>query len=370
MSFRSPRESAMFNERFDPETRAAVQEEENYPLNEDEEIIFQRTMKFEEDKPTMDDFNIPEKQRQRDQAWLSEKKRQKDAFKPKRGRILEYALTTQIESSDWLGSNCQTFETTEFDDRKGTDLVFEWQEQENGHPIHLAVDVTVGESQECIATKEKNIKEDLESGKLAWVKYFKSPHNPNIEGAIRHIPKVIIALSREGTGSLCKDIVNKSPGEMIDNPEQLLILEQIKQQMIDQIEYILGLLLEEIALHVNQLNKEGKDQLIELVTQSSQLSNHPETIKQVIVTLQNQKEMLRQLNAWNKISMHFDNIGKHQTILELAENLIKEKSDLLEPQVVRQAADLKKTNIVLGRVKERQSSWHLPYRLQNLAEAA
>ena len=372
MTIRRPDQIAMHNEEG-----PAVIEERRYPPDENEQKIHQEARKALEERPTIhdDDFKgiyTPE-EIAADQARLDEIKKAQKYPATVRAVILEHVIFSHSENSNWLTTQDResyTVQTTEFDDKVNhTDMVVEWIE--DGEIRRLAIDVTTSETNGPIAQSESQIEEEIKSGNLATVKYFKSQAEPNKVGEISGIPRVIIAMDRETIKKLCGDFVTKNPRELEYSHEQLLILEEIREQMSDQIEYALKLLFEEIEKIFVGLGQQEKAELRILLRKALSLEKDPDQLPNVLHTLENQGNLLDFLQKTPATSRYLEVIGKQRIIQDIVRNIIKEKSDS-RPDMVQQAADNieGEGNIVLRRTRDRLRNFEVPPRLLALARVA
>lgn len=372
MGFPRPDQAAMRNEENEiwNSKDAATHEKKRYPLDKNEQEILKRAKKMEKSRPVLGDFVNDQNKNEiaRNQAWL-EKTKKNFQEKTDRATILEYAILDQAERSNWLGENCYTIETTEYDDTANqVDFVVEWEE--DGEIVRLAVDVTTSESADVLWKKESMIQEGIESGKMAQVKYFQSEIDPDTKGTISGIPHVVIAMNKEGIQSLAKDLVTKKPIELAKSPEQLLILKEISVQMTDQIEMALDLLLKESSHVLGQIQGEERQELYEVLREASSLAKNPENLPKVLDTLESKKKLLSQLRGFPSVPKYLNAIDRQRKILTITDRLIQEKSGSLDQEVVKQAAAKEKGNIVLSRTRSHLSLFHLPPRFQELIQAA
>lgn len=330
MAFRNPREAMMFGSE-----RIATAEEERFPLcNEERELLQKARKKSREiERPTISDFvgKVNESERRIDSEWLQrQQSRQEEQAKTGRAEILESIIKDSIELSDWMGGNCYTAETSEYDDRANhTDFVIEW-EGEDGEITRLAVDITSAEDDEVIRKKEGYIKRELQRGHMTKLKYFRSEAAPDFEGTITGIPRIVLAIEKEGVQDLSKDIVNKNPREIAKNPEQLLLLEQVRRQMLDQVEYSLSLVLEKISNNMSSLDQEEQDELKALAQSAINLEQSPDTISDVLAVMDEKEKLTIKLGFDREIKKYLEAIKKQRQILEITNGLIEEKKACLE----------------------------------------
>jgi len=150
--------------------------------------------------------------------------------------VFEAIIFDQVEANNWLGETARTIKSSRYDDIKnGIDLIVEFPEEElSASHLALAVDVTLSSELE---NKLRDIKRDIERGKMGTIKYFKS-EALNIRGEKSNIPKVVIGtdyhtftevvdlwMSRDtAEGGAAKD-------KLVKHPIQFILLEEILMQL-------------------------------------------------------------------------------------------------------------------------------------------
>jgi len=105
--------------------------------------------------------------------------------------ILEALVHEQIRASGWLGRGVRAVKTSRFDDIKnGVDEIIEFLDDGDAvtSRLALAVDVTFSNQ---LASKFQRIREEIDSGELAEVKYFASDASHQ-RGELTHLPRVVI----------------------------------------------------------------------------------------------------------------------------------------------------------------------------------
>lgn len=159
------------------------------------------------------------------------------------GEILEAILLDQIENSEYFeGEEYYTIETTKHDDYKNhTDFVIEINN--NGKPIRIAVDATVGDRWTAEAKYEKIIKE-LDFYKGTTIKYFQSGVDPEEKGEIKGLPSTVLMMSKENLSNLCDVMakaLNNEPGSKKNLSKLHLkfsVLEELLSQLSQQAAYL------------------------------------------------------------------------------------------------------------------------------------
>ena len=144
--------------------------------------------------------------------------------------VLEAIVMEQSELSEWFGPHASTLRTTEFDDFvNGVDLVVEFNEPERSSShLALGVDVTFGAS--TIQKKFRRIKDEIDAGQLASVKYFRS-QNSRFQGRLSQIPRIVIGIEKENLQNLAALWVQGKKKELGIHPVQRLILVEARRQL-------------------------------------------------------------------------------------------------------------------------------------------
>lgn len=144
--------------------------------------------------------------------------------------IMEGILCDQAERSDWLGPHAQTIKTSEYDDFiNGVDLVVEFDEPEQARK-HLALGVDATFGTRTIEKKFTRIKEEIDAGQLASIKYFRS-QNGSFMGRLSRVPRVVTGIDQEHLLDLAA-IWNQGENRALAvHPVQRLVLAQIAQQL-------------------------------------------------------------------------------------------------------------------------------------------
>ncbi len=154
---------------------------------------------------------------------------QKEKDAKKIATIFEAILGEQIELSEWFGSDICTMATTKFDDIvNGVDVIAEFSENktEFAH-LGLAVDATYSAD---FDSKFLKIKENINKGKLATIKYFNSSDMDFI-GQLSQVPRVIIAADAKTVTELIELWDTDKKQDLAKHPIQFQILEQIILQL-------------------------------------------------------------------------------------------------------------------------------------------
>lgn len=217
----------------------------------DGEQLLQEVYKGYSDRDTsaearrLDSFShVSRAERARDEAFEA-RLREKFSQTPKsgRGEVMERFLEHEILASDWF-DGAYVSQTTDFDDFRGTDLVLEWEpEEEGGFVPRVAVDITSSDQHSDVARKKDKLKKGAE------VKYFRSEVEDDAEMQLKKLPIVILGIdasllpslgavaerqkTRRGTGRDQKVSIDKRA--FAEHPIRLLIVEQARIQLDTQV---------------------------------------------------------------------------------------------------------------------------------------
>lgn len=164
------------------------------------------------------------------------------------GGVLEQFLICEMDRNDWLGGSM--FRTTRFDDFKGIDGVFEWDEKDRfGRYPRLTVDFTTSLLPERVALKRQKL---LMGGD---VQYYRSPFETDEEGeekelSLHGLPVVILGIDKafmpriaglaksQEKGSALRDgkrVREIKAQAFNEHPLQILLLEQAISQVDVQV---------------------------------------------------------------------------------------------------------------------------------------
>ncbi len=153
----------------------------------------------------------------------------------KKSQILEHIIIEQSELEDWLGENAVTFKATRHDDiHNKIDMIVEFEEasenienaiKELSH-LGLAIDISFSKD---IDRKFEKIKDEIKSGHLSEVKYFRSER----AGAkkLEHLPRVVIACSKITLRDLTEKWLEGDKSSLEKHIFQLQMLEEISMQL-------------------------------------------------------------------------------------------------------------------------------------------
>jgi len=154
--------------------------------------------------------------------------------------ILEAIILEQTELADWFGPNATTVKTNEFDDYvNGVDGVFEFNVNNPERPashMALAFDATFATKDGPIEKKMNRIRDEINRGQLATIKYFRSSDR-RFHGKLSGVPRVIVGLEKDTIVELARLWVMGEKKALAEHPAQRMILEQVKRQLQTFTEY-------------------------------------------------------------------------------------------------------------------------------------
>lgn len=152
----------------------------------------------------------------------------------KYGLILEAIINEQIELNNWLGTEANTQQTCDYDDyENGIDSIVEFEHNDAKQYLGLAIDTTHA-GKKGIKRKLGRIARDLKQGKLGKLRYFRSTDG-NMNGAIRNIPRVIVAIDRTNIIKIAELWIQGKQEELANHPIQFMLLTQIYEQLKAQL---------------------------------------------------------------------------------------------------------------------------------------
>lgn len=141
--------------------------------------------------------------------------------------VLEGLVYQLGELGDWFGKNVETIRSSEYDDIiNGIDLIAEFNTEDFTKHLALGVDVTFGTL--SIGKKFERIKKEIDSDKLALVKYFESH---GFKGALKHVPRVVIGLEKDTIISLAALWMRNQNAELGNHFAQDILMREILEQL-------------------------------------------------------------------------------------------------------------------------------------------
>lgn len=149
----------------------------------------------------------------------------------KNAAILEYIVYEQSELGEWFGKQALTFKTTKYDDLlHGVDMAIEFEEpNESFGYLGLAVDISFGDE---LSKKFASIKDNIDSGKLTQIDYFKSPRTG--PKGLKNVPRVVLAVDGKTVSKLIDFWIEKSQdskNSLANHPVQIQILTEFQLQL-------------------------------------------------------------------------------------------------------------------------------------------
>ena len=158
-------------------------------------------------------------------------------------QIFEAIMLIQAELSNWFGENARTFKTSDFDDlHNKVDMFTEWYSDAEGtRVLALGVDATTGPS--GIPKKLMEIRDQIDAGILAQIKYFKDERG-DFTGTRRNVPRVIVGAGIQTVQHLASLWIEGEKRQLGQHAIQRLI---VNDQIIPQLRYM-----EKYALAHNQ----------------------------------------------------------------------------------------------------------------------
>jgi hypothetical protein len=143
---------------------------------------------------------------------------------------LEAILLDESEMSDWFGENATTVKTSDYDDFVNkVDMLTEWHTPGEGmRMLALAVDVTFGT--ESIRKKITQIRDEIDSGSLGSIKYFKDVRG-DFMGMRNNVPRIVLGVSQPMVEELANLWVNGEKEKLGVHPIQRVFAIQMRAQL-------------------------------------------------------------------------------------------------------------------------------------------
>lgn len=169
----------------------------------------------------------------REKKFAEEEEGSAGILKNKRlAKVLESIIFDQGELSNWFGEQALTIKTSRYDDiANGVDMVIEFADPaehagESFDRLGLAIDISFRND---VSGKFDHIKDEIDSGELTEVKYFKSERSRAQH--LEHLPRVIIDCAPETIEELVKFWVTKDHRRLAYHPIQVQMLHEISEQL-------------------------------------------------------------------------------------------------------------------------------------------
>lgn len=323
---RTPRDILAASERPFPEELMDVQTELN--IRNNQKIIF-------------DDFGLPAKEIAANREYVRERKKtvtEKHVY----ATFLESAVP-QAGEALWFGDDVYvgvySGESAEYNDFKGTDLIFEKTAAEREkNPAPLRVDVTKTSNLDEIKDKVRSTLWEIHDGRFTET-FMESPTDRKTKKIIRDAPRVIFHLAEDQIlelGYLIKGSLEKNKEKtkaLTESPLQLDLIKQGKNQLENQILYALALFLEKVDSLVFRLKLTSgqKRDLIGLFEELIRLTAEETSIDQSreIIALAEKNLANKNFEDWPRFAETAAMIKNILPWLEHFEKLWQEKSDSL-----------------------------------------
>lgn len=213
--------------------------EDNIHKGIDRNLYYERAQSFIDSKEVkMSDFEdhygkeVVAKDRlyvEKMEGKFSNSKNSEQAEANKLATVFEAVFHEGTSTCGWLGENVSTIKTSRYDDiANGIDEIAEIQETPTATSyLGLAIDVTISSEAE---TKIKDIKQNIEEGKLSKIKYFQSP-NRNFKGSIDNVPRVVVGVAGKTVQELSELWLNNDKDSLKKHPVQLQVLRTVLEQL-------------------------------------------------------------------------------------------------------------------------------------------
>jgi hypothetical protein len=149
--------------------------------------------------------------------------------------VLEAVIFDQCGNGKWFGEQTHAIKTSTFDDYiNGSDLILEIEDTARALThLSLSVDVTFGTTTE--ADKFAKIKENIDSGDLGKINYFRSSRS-TLKGEISHVPQVVMGVEKDTVVKLANLWMDKNEHPELattldEHPIRRLLLSEILLQL-------------------------------------------------------------------------------------------------------------------------------------------
>lgn len=105
--------------------------------------------------------------------------------------VFEFLISEQASERKWFGGNTRIIPTSEYDDfAGGVDGVLHVKDASQNSFLALGVDVTF--SAQGLEHKMHTIRQQINDGEMARVKYFQLPDG-NFKGELKNVPRIVLA---------------------------------------------------------------------------------------------------------------------------------------------------------------------------------
>lgn len=215
---------------------------ENFPSPENEDELIDRAYERAENLTTRNQISMSDfvdlyssKNVESDLAYVKlleskfeEENSPEEKERKRLAQILEAIVFEHGEQSDWFGSEATTIKASSFDDYvNGVDMITEFDEGQNrSSHAAFAVDITFSRS---AAKKFEKIREKIDSGELAKVKYFQSKNIP-FRGELLRVPITVVNAHPETVKRLAKLWIENDYKALANHWIQFQLLEELVEQ--------------------------------------------------------------------------------------------------------------------------------------------
>ena len=295
----------------------------------DEQVFYESVeVNWEPFRPQPDEFRgkIPDDVIERDKRKVAdvksriEKGMDTEGRRENRlGRRIECCFAEGFQSYDWLGGECHVIPASEYDDyENGVDLILVF-DRGDGQPLLLAVDV-VCTKEPCLADEKiTRTINNISSGTLSDVRYFKSEDFPDIEPS-QKIPRVVLGLDSDQGMAIYKKFIGAAQGnvskqELAKGP----LVEDVREEVTVQLGYYLELAARKYHDFIGRkakLGPENSQLLARLKELSEEVKNintlseeiNSQQFNELISLLQDNESDLRRIdpNLANNIYRHLE----------------------------------------------------------------
>lgn len=164
--------------------------------------------------------------------------------------VLEAIVLMQSEMNEWLGS-ATTLRTSKYDDYiNKVDMLAEWSHPEDGtRVLALAVDVTFGNA--GVEKKMRAIRDEIDSGSLGKVRYFRDSDN-QFMGTRNNVPRTVIGVSQPMVEELARLWLANDNKALAKHSVQRQFLVQIVHQLTTMRDYAARIGKDDVVKAYNQ----------------------------------------------------------------------------------------------------------------------
>jgi hypothetical protein len=145
--------------------------------------------------------------------------------------MFEEEVLLNTKYAGWMGKDATAVQASEYDDfHNGVDMIVEWREGNSQSHLGLAADVTFSSDRSVIANKFAILRDQINRGTLAEVKYYQSSTTGR-RGPLFKLPEVVIGVSEAKVLELKRLRKEKQMRALAEHKAGILILIQIEAQL-------------------------------------------------------------------------------------------------------------------------------------------